>query len=72
MKHLIGLRQFRQNVAKYAREVEAGQSFVVMKHAKPIFKISPPAEDERWETGIDFTKIKRGGVDIDDLIARLP
>ena len=71
MKNLIGLREFRQNIVKYARKVEAGQSFVVMKHAKPIFKISPPENEERWETVIDFTKIKKGGVDIDDLLSRL-
>ena len=28
-------------------------------------------EDEKWETVIDFTTIKKGGVDIDDILTRL-
>ena len=71
MKHMIGLREFRQNIAKYARRLEAGQSFVVMKHAQPLFKVTSLDDDERWEEIIDFTKIKKGGIDIDDLISRL-
>lgn len=29
------------------------------------------AEQERWETVSDFTTIKKGGVDIDELLKRL-
>lgn len=28
-------------------------------------------EQERWETVTDFTKIQKGGIDIDDLLKRL-
>jgi prevent-host-death family protein len=71
MQHLIGLKELRQNVAKYARKVQSGHSFVVMKHSKPLFKITPVDEEERWEEAVDFTQIRKGGVDIDDLLKRL-
>ena len=71
MTHLIGLKKLRQNVSKYAKQVKAGHSFIVMKHSKPLFKISPLDESSRWEEVIDFTKVSQGGVDIDDLLTRL-
>ena len=50
--------------------VQQGESFVIIKRSKPLFKISP-IEDDLWEAIIDFTKIQRGGVDINELLARL-
>lgn len=41
-----------------------------MKKSKPLFRLLP-TEDEHWEQVIDFTKIQKGGVDIDDILARL-
>ena len=58
-------------MTKYAKKVQSGHSFVVMKHSKPLFKITPVDKDERWEEAVDFTKVKRGGVDIDDVLSRL-
>lgn len=71
MNNIIGLKELRQNVKKYATKVQAGESFIVMKHSKPLFKITPIAEDERWEEVVDFTKIKKGGIDVDSLLSRL-
>ena len=71
MEKIIGLKELRQNVAKYARKVQAGQTFIVFKRSKPLFKITPLDDDQRWEEVIDFTKIHRGGVDIDEVIKRL-
>ncbi len=68
---LIGLKELRQNVAEYAKKVQSGHTFVVMKHSKPLFKITPIDEEERWEEVIDFTKVKKGGIDIDDMLSRL-
>ena len=65
----IGLKEFRQDVEKYAK-VAKSDEVVVFKHSKPLFRIAPLTEDP-WEEVIDFTKIKKGGVDIDDLLARL-
>ena len=41
-----------------------------MKNNKPIFKIFP-IDNEKWEEVIDFTKIQKGGINIDDLLKRL-
>ncbi len=57
---------------KYASRVEKGESFIVVKKSKPLFKISSLDEDEwLWETVVDFTKIKKGGIPAKELLARL-
>ncbi|MFH1789656.1 MAG: type II toxin-antitoxin system prevent-host-death family antitoxin [bacterium] len=71
---IIGLRDLRENLVDYIDQIKKGKSFTVVKRSEPIFKISPiieDDEDERWETIIDFTKIKKGGVDIDEVLKRL-
>jgi prevent-host-death family protein len=68
---IVGLKELRENAEVYIREVENGRSFLVMRRSKPIFKIVPVDEwgDEgNWETLIDFTKIKKGGVPIEDVL----
>ncbi len=70
--NIVGLKDLRQNSARYANLVRQGQSFVVVKRSKPLFKLSPvDAADELWEEVVDFTKIKRGGIAIKELLARL-
>ena len=66
----VTLRELRENMAKYATKVARGESFMVIKRSKPIFKIGP-IDEGRWETIVDFTKIRRGGVSLDDLLSRL-
>ncbi len=70
--NIVGLRELRENLETYVAQVQKGKSFVVVRRSKPVFKISSPVEDqEMWEEVADFTKIKRGGVDITNLISRL-
>lgn len=71
MEKTIGLRAFRENIGKYARATARGTSFVVMRKNEPLFRIASVDDEEGWETIIDFTKIKRGGVDIKEILARL-
>lgn len=71
MNKVIGLKELRENVGFYASRVKSGNSFIVVKRSKPLFKISPVDEEEQWETIIDFTKIKKGGISIEDILARL-
>lgn len=71
MESLIALKDLRLNMDKYASEVKAGKSFIVLKQSKPLFRISPIDEDSRWEEAINFTKIKKGGVNIDELLKAL-
>ncbi len=72
MQKIIGLKNFRENVSTYAEIVEQGISFVVVKRSHPIFKISPVEKnEEQWETVIDFTKIKKRGVPIQEVLQRM-
>ena len=74
MPQIIGLKQLRENVAEYAKKVQKGRSFIVVKQSKPLFKISPIDEVDEYEYGkgyktlIDFTKIKKGGVDAREIL----
>ena len=68
---IIGLKELRENTENYISQINAGRSFTVVRRSKPIFKMVPIDEwgDEgNWETLIDFTKIKKGGVPISDVI----
>ncbi len=56
---------------KYADLTKKGESFLVVKQSKPLFKISSVDDDNLWQEVIDFTKIKRGGVKVSELIKRL-
>ena len=72
MDNLIGLKELRENVDTYVSEVQKGKSFIVVRRSRPLFKLSPPDEDsELWERIIDFTKIKKGGIAIKNLLSRL-
>ncbi|MFH0814520.1 MAG: hypothetical protein V1902_00280 [Candidatus Falkowbacteria bacterium] len=66
----VNLKEFRQNLDSYYQKVKAGESIIVTRRAQPIFKISP-VNAGAWEEVIDFTKLQRGGVDINDLLKRL-
>lgn len=70
MKNIIGLKELRENVEKYTKKIQSGESFIVMKHSKVMFKIAPVSKGE-WEQVIDFTKIKKGGVSAKELLKRL-
>lgn len=71
MNKIIGLKELRENINLYADQVKRGASFVVVKRSKPIFKISPPDDEENRGTVADFTKIKKDGVPLEDLLSRL-
>jgi prevent-host-death family protein len=70
---IVGLKELRENIDRYITKVNAGGSFIVVRKSKPVFKITPIQEEEEglWETVIDFTKLKKGGVPIKDILARL-
>ena len=69
---IVGLKELRENMEAYISEVKKGKSFIVMRRSEPILKISAPDEDDgMWEEVVDFTRIKKGGVAISDLLSRL-
>lgn len=67
----MGVKELRLNLEKYIRKVSQGESFTIVRRSKPVFKITPTEEESLWETVIDFTKIKRGGIPIKELLSRL-
>ena len=71
MNNLIGLKELREDVNTYISEVGKGKSFIVVRRSKPVFKISPPDSEDPWKTVVDFTKIKKGGVALKNLLSRL-
>lgn len=73
MNNIIGLKELRQKMPIFAKEVQKGRSFIVVKQSKPLFKISPLNQEteEQWEEVIDFTKIKKGGVKLEEILSRL-
>ena len=70
MENIINLKSLRENMQEYAQKVKRGHSFMVFKKSKPLFKISP-IDEEYWEEIIDFTKIRKGGVSLKELLKRL-
>ena len=70
MENIVGLKNLRENMVDYINRIAKGESFIVFKQTKPLFKISP-IQDEEWEEVIDFTKIKKGGVNIKEILSRL-
>ena len=69
---IIGLKDLRENMDNYINQIEKGKSFIVARKSKPVFTISPANEDESlWEEVIDFTKIKKGGVAIENVLKAL-
>ncbi|MDX6611731.1 MAG: hypothetical protein QOD75_917 [Blastocatellia bacterium] len=72
MEKRIPLKELEENVSLYASRVERGESFVIIKRSKPIFRISPiTAGEEQWEEVVDITKIRKGGVEASEVISRL-
>ncbi len=70
MENIIGVKELRERLPYYESRVNAGETFVVFKRSRPIFKISA-VDDGQWEEVIDFTKIQKGGVPIQDILSRL-
>jgi len=69
--NIIGLKELRENTNNYIAQINKGKSFVVVRRSKPVFKMMPVDEwgDEgNWETIVDFTKVKKGGVPIDEVL----
>lgn len=71
MAKIVGLKELRENIDEYVRDVGRGTEYVVVRRSKPLFRMVSPLEEENWETIIDFTKIKKGGVNVKELLARL-
>lgn len=68
----VGLKELRENLETYISRVKKGKSFIVMRRSEPVFKISPPDEDEGvWETIADFTTIEKDGISAREILKTL-
>jgi len=73
-KNIVGLKELRENMDSYISGVQKGKSFIVVRRSQPIFRLSPAdvwGDEGTWETVVDLTKVKKGGVPLDDVIASL-
>lgn len=69
MENTVGLKELRQNFDKYATIVKGGDTLIVIKRSRPVFRLVPL--EEEWEEIIDFTKIRKGGVPTKEILSRL-
>lgn len=70
-KTIIGVKELRENLNDYIAQISRGASFMVVRRSKPVFNIAPVDGDAGWEEAADFTKIKKGGIKIEELLSRL-
>jgi len=69
---IVGLKELRENVIHYIEQVKKGKSFTVVRRSQPVFNITPVEEEgSLWESVVDFTKIKKGGVNIEEVLSRI-
>ena len=71
---IIGLKELRENMDNYISQVKKGRSFVVVRKSKPVFKLTPLdmwGDEGVWEKVVDFTKIKKGGVLLADVLSKV-
>lgn len=70
MNNIVSLKELRAKVGEYANRVQKGETFIIMKRSEPLFKIAP-VDEGQWTTVVDFTKIRKGGIEIEELLSRL-
>lgn len=69
---IVGVKELRSNLDHYIKQVEKGKSFTVVRRSKSVFKIVPVLDkQDEWEEIVDFTKLKKGGILISELLTRL-
>jgi len=47
MSKIISMQDMRLSLASIANQVQAGETFIVVRSSKPVFKIVPPFENSR-------------------------
>ena len=72
MTKIVNLKAFREDVEKYVKlmEKDEDQELVIMKRSKALFMITPPVE-RTWETIIDYTQYRPGGMPADEALEQL-
>ncbi len=71
-KSTVGLKELRENMDAYITRVSKGESITVFRRSTPLFKITPvDADEDGWETVVDFTKETGHGVPVAQLLASM-
>lgn len=71
-ENIIGVKDLRLNLDKYIAQIQKGSSFIVVRRSKPVFRLMPLDEDiEGWDLVTDFSKLKKGGIQLEELLSRL-
>jgi len=68
----IGVRELRQNASVYLRQVEAGKSFEVTVHGRPVAVLSPKRPMTHIEQLIAEGRVKPGKGNLNELGPALP
>ena len=56
---IIGMKELQNSLSRVTREVDAGRSFIVLKHARPAFRIEPmPSREKKTHTLADLYDIR--------------
>ncbi len=66
----IGFRELRLKADDVIAGVKDGNSYIVKRNSRPLFRIVP-LEEEVWDTVIDFTEIDANGVDVDTVLTAM-
>lgn len=69
--NIVGVKELRENLDAFIAQINKGASFIVVRRSKPVFNMTPVTTDEKWEEAADFTKIKKGGIKIEEILSRL-
>ncbi len=68
---IVGLKELRENIDAYISKVKKGNSFIVARKSKLLFKIVPLDLENQWETVVDFTKIQKNGISAKEILKQL-
>jgi len=70
MENIIGLKELRQNMDHFAQMTKKGQSFLVIKRSRPLFKITPINQtSDGVESVVDF--LQTGANDVNKTLKPL-
>lgn len=61
MAEIVGVKQLYKNLRQIAQRAKSGESFIVVKHAKPLFLLTPYEDnkEEKPYTLKDFARLQR-------------
>jgi antitoxin (DNA-binding transcriptional repressor) of toxin-antitoxin stability system len=59
MSKIISVQDIRQSLASIANQAQGGETFVVVRNSKPVFKIVPPStrEEGGGDRGLSLREI---------------